>query len=198
MKTVKPDQVQKLIETYEEGLLDSVGALDEVLVDYVEERMAGGIGLDPNCRLIPGDAESDLLDLNDAGDCECYIMRTYGDFYAADDPIQWDKYADIFNFNQTANDGFWAHWNSLFECTTCGESSDEPMVLYECANPNCIESMCENCLTVRVFEEHPLVSVMNHGLVPNRSETEEILRPACLKCYPDARKATEDDFDELF
>jgi len=99
MRIVQPEQVEKLTDIYEEGLLDCVGALDDVLSDYVKDRF-------------PDDADG-VYDFDDVSDCEEFLCEKYGDFYASSDPINWEGYADVFNFNQIGNDGFWAHWDDL-------------------------------------------------------------------------------------
>jgi len=172
MKIVEPEQVEKLTNTYEEGLLDCVGALDDVLVDYVE-------------ATFPNDDNPYDYDLDDVCACEEFLSDKYGDFYASSDPINWQGYADIFNFNETANNGFWAHWNSLFECTTCGKTSEDTMPLYECRSPECINSMCEDCVTI-----WPQMREIDGEVKFNR------MVAVCKECKPGAKPPTEfDDWD---
>jgi len=108
MRIVKPEQVKKLTEIYEESLLDCVGALDDVLSPYVKENFPDEI--------------DGYYDFDDVESCEEFLCKKYGDFYASSNSINWNGYANIFNFNETANDGFWSHWDDLVENGSIDES----------------------------------------------------------------------------
>jgi len=166
MKTVTGQHVSRIVDVYQEGILDCFGCLETILPAYITENF--NVTLDS------------ILEYED------FLYAEYGDV-GSSDVINWAGYAKIFNSNKQINLCFWEHWNSIFLCTTCGKGYDGQEELEICSAPGCINSMCEDCLTVAMVSEPELDFENTQGglrFIPGSEVQRE--RPFCKKCRPDA------------
>ena len=184
MKLVTQEQAERLFDATEEGLVDSVGAVGDVIVEYATERFP---------KEVEGMTEWIEFDdfLNDKLNIGCGGSR-------------WDLVADLFNFNEKANAGFWSMWNSFFVCTACGKAfnneddDDDDDCLTPCSGKDCVNSMCRNCLTV-VEKKEPKFDEENTigGLKTIPGEFELFPRPYCKQCDSTAIKPTKAELAKL-